>query len=79
MSAETAISLWAALHAKSLALSAFGGDSAIELMLAVVVLWRFSGNAALEHAERIAARIAGELLFALVACVVISSVMSLLG
>ena len=79
MSAETAISLWAALRAKSPALLAFGGDSAIELMSAVVVLWRFSGNAAQERAERIAARIAGGLLFALVACVVVASVMSLLG
>jgi len=36
MSAEAAISLWAARRAKSPALLAFGGDSAIELAAAVV-------------------------------------------
>lgn len=79
MSAEAAISLWAAWRAKSSALLAFGGDSAIELASAVVVLWRFSTNAPLEHAERRAARIAGTLLLALGACVVATSAMALLG
>lgn len=79
MSAEAAISLWAAWRAKSSALLAFGGDSAIELASAVVVLWRFSTSVPLEHAERRAARIAGTLLLALGACVVATSVMALLG
>jgi divalent metal cation (Fe/Co/Zn/Cd) transporter len=64
--------------ARSPALAAFGGDSAIELLSAVVVLWRFRTRAS-EGAERRAARIAGGLLFALAAYVVFASVMSLLG
>jgi divalent metal cation (Fe/Co/Zn/Cd) transporter len=79
MSAEAAVSLFAAWRARSPALLAFGGDSAIELASAVVVLWRFQASAAREHAERRAARIAGILLFTLAACVVTASVMSLLG
>ena len=79
MTAEAAVSLFAAWTASSPALLAFGGDSAIELMSAVVVLWRFCTNAAQDHAERRAARIAARLLFALAACVVVASVVSLLG
>jgi len=79
MSVEAAISLIAACRARSPTLLAFGGDSAIELASAVVVLWRFNASAAHEHAERQAARIAGVLLFALAACVVTASVIALLG
>jgi divalent metal cation (Fe/Co/Zn/Cd) transporter len=79
MSAEAAVSLFAAWRARSPALLAFGGDSAIELASAVVVLWRFQASAAREHAERRAARVAGVLLFVLAACVVATSVMALLG
>ncbi len=79
MSAEAAVSLFAAWRARSPALLAFGGDSAIELASAVVVLWRFHAIAAQEHAERRAARVAGVLLFVLAACVVATSVMALLG
>jgi divalent metal cation (Fe/Co/Zn/Cd) transporter len=79
MSVEAAISLLAAWRARSPALLAFGGDSAIELFSAVVVLWRFRTNAASEGAERRAARVAGALLFGLVAFVAISSVTSLVG
>ncbi len=64
---------------RSPALLAFGGDSAIELFSAVVVLWRFRARAAHENAERRAARVAGALLFALAAYVAITSVASLLG
>jgi divalent metal cation (Fe/Co/Zn/Cd) transporter len=78
MSVEAALSLWAAWMARSPALAAFGGDSAIELLSAVVVLWRFRSHAS-EHAEQRAARIAGSLLFALAAYVVLASAMSLLG
>src|ERR1700731_787161 len=59
MSAEAAVSLFAASRAQSPALLAFGGDSAIELASAVVVLWRFHAIAAQEHAEGRAARVAG--------------------
>jgi len=79
MSVEAAVSLLAAWRARSPALLAFGGDSAVELASAVVVLWRFNASAAQEHAERRAARIAGVLLFVLAACVVATSLMALLG
>jgi divalent metal cation (Fe/Co/Zn/Cd) transporter len=78
MSVEAALSLWAAWTARSPALAAFGGDSAVELLSAVVVLWRFRPEAS-EHAEQLAARIAGVLLFAVAACVVFASTTSLLG
>jgi divalent metal cation (Fe/Co/Zn/Cd) transporter len=79
MSVEAGVSLFAAWRARSPALLAFGGDSAIELFWAVVVLWRFRTSAARGDAERRAARVAGALLFALAAYVAISSVASLLG
>ena len=78
MSIEAGVSLWAAWMARSPALAAFGGDSAIELLSAWVVLWRFRNHTS-EVAERRAARIAGGLLFALALCVVLVSAMSLLG
>ena len=74
------MSLFAAWRARSPALLAFGGDSAIELFSAVVVLWRFRASAAAHgDAERRAARLVGALLFALAAYVVVTSVTSLLG
>src|ERR1700721_704925 len=79
MSVEAVVSLFAAWRVRSPALLAFGGDSAIELFSAVVVLWRFRGGVEYERAERLAARIAGVLLFALAAFVVIPSFTSLLG
>ena len=79
MTAEAGVSLFAAWWARSPVLVAFGGDSAIELASAVVVLWRFRSSEASEHLERRAARIAGGLLFALAAGVIATSVMALLG
>jgi len=79
MGVEAAVSLVAAWRARSPALLAFGGDSAIELLSAVVVLWRFHANAAHEHMERRAARIAGVLLYGLGAYVVAAVAMALLG
>ena len=73
------MSLFAAWRARSPALLAFGGDSAIELFSAVVVLWRFRASVEHEHAEKRAARVAGTLLFALAAFVAVTSVTSLLG
>jgi divalent metal cation (Fe/Co/Zn/Cd) transporter len=78
MSFEAASSLWAAWQARSPALLAFGGDSAIELLSATVVLWRFRNHAS-EHAERSAARIAGGLLILLAVYVVLASGLSLIG
>jgi divalent metal cation (Fe/Co/Zn/Cd) transporter len=79
MSVEAAVSLFAAWRARSPALLAFGGDSAIELFSGVVVLWRFRASTEHEHAERRVARVAGTLLFALAAFVAVTSVASLLG
>ena len=41
MAIEVAVAFMAAIRAHSVALTAFGGDSAIELMSAAVVLARF--------------------------------------
>ena len=79
MSVEAAVSLFAAWWATSPALFAFGGDSAIELSSAAVVLWRFRASDAHEDAEKRAARVAGALLFALAAYVAVTAVASLLG
>src|SRR5246127_417731 len=79
MSVEAAVSLFAAWRARSPALLAFGGDSAIELFSAVVVLWRFRARDAHKDVEKRAARVAGALLFALAAFVAVTSVTSLLG
>jgi divalent metal cation (Fe/Co/Zn/Cd) transporter len=79
MSVEAAVSLFAAWRARSSALLAFGGDSAIELFSAVVVLWRFRATAAHGDVEKRAASVAGALLFALAAFGAVTSVTSLLG
>jgi divalent metal cation (Fe/Co/Zn/Cd) transporter len=79
MSVEAAVSLLAAWQGRSPALLAFGGDSTIELLSAVVVLWRFRATSAHGDAERQAARRAGALLFALAAFVAVTSITSLLG
>ena len=74
MSVEAVVSLFAAWRARSPAMLAFGGDSAVELFSAVVVLWRFRASDAHEDAEKRAARVGGGLLFALAAYVAITSV-----
>jgi divalent metal cation (Fe/Co/Zn/Cd) transporter len=79
MSVEAAVSLSAAWIARSPALLAFGGDSAIELLSAAVVLRRFRAHVRQAHAERRAGRIAGGLLFILAAFVVSASILTLLG
>ena len=79
MSVEAVVSLFAAWRARSPALLAFGGDSAIELFSAVIVLWRFRASAAHGGAERQSARVAGALLFALAAFIAISAALSLAG
>src|SRR5260370_11907173 len=79
MAVEAAVSLFAAWMARSPVLLAFGGDSAIEIISAVVVLRRFQIPVAHEQAESHAARIAGVLLFALAAYVVVASAMTLVG
>jgi divalent metal cation (Fe/Co/Zn/Cd) transporter len=79
MIVEACVSLSAAWMARSPTLLAFGGDSAIELLSAVVVLWRFRDQSRPEQVERQAARIAGALLFAVAAFVAAISAVSLLG
>ena len=79
MTVEAVVSLGAAWFARSPALLGFGGDSAVELLSAAVVLWRFYSPSRGDHAERQAARIAGGLLFVLAAFVALASVLTLLG
>ena len=79
MTVEAAVSLSAAWMARSPALLAFGGDSAIELFSAIVVLWRFRTHADPEQSEKHAARIAGILLFILASYVAVVSALTLLG
>jgi len=76
---EAAVSLSAAWVARGPALFAFGGDSAIELLSAAVVLWRFRAQAVQEHPGRGASRIAEILLFVLATYVVAVSALTLLG
>jgi divalent metal cation (Fe/Co/Zn/Cd) transporter len=79
MSIEAAISLTSAWKAQSPALLAFGGDSAIELFSALVVLWRFRAHVESEEAEKRAARIAGLLLFVLSAFILVTSILTFAG
>jgi divalent metal cation (Fe/Co/Zn/Cd) transporter len=79
MTVEALASLSAAWTARSPALLAFGGDSAIELLSGIVVLWRFRTSAAPEQSEKRAARIAAVLLFILAAYVAVVSALTLLG
>jgi len=76
MSVEALVSLFAAWKARSVSLLAFCRDSAVELLSAMVVLWKFRTDAA--H-ERRAVRIAGVLLFLLATYLVAASVMTLSG
>ncbi len=79
MGVEAAVSLGAAWIAHSPALLGFGGDSAVELLSAAIVLWRFYSPSRGDHAEQQAARIAGGLLFVLAAFVALASILTLLG
>jgi divalent metal cation (Fe/Co/Zn/Cd) transporter len=79
MTIEAVASLFAAWQARSPALIAFGGDSAVELLSAIVVLWRFRSGFVQSRTERTASRIAGISLFALAAYVSVVSALSFLG
>jgi divalent metal cation (Fe/Co/Zn/Cd) transporter len=78
MSVEAVVAFSAAWIAHSPALLAFGGDSAIELLSAIVVYWRFRSRWQ-ETSERLAAQITGGLLLALAAYVVLIATLTLLG
>ena len=79
MTVEAVVALGAAWAARSPALLGFGGDSAIELFSAIIVLWRFRSKSDSADAEKLAARVAGGLLFVVAAFVIVSSGLSLLG
>ena len=75
MTVEAAVGIGAGIAAGSLTLVAFGFDSVIELISAIVLVWRLTvelrhGQAFAENAERMASRIGGALLFALAVYVV---------
>ena len=75
---EATVALWAAWQAHSISLLAFGMDSVIEALSACVLLWRLSvelrsGQSFPETVEHRARKIAGALLFALAAYVVLSA------
>jgi divalent metal cation (Fe/Co/Zn/Cd) transporter len=67
MMAECGVALYAAERARSVALLAFGSDSAVELLSAGVVVLQFTP--VVRIAERTASRAAGALLFVLAAVV----------
>jgi divalent metal cation (Fe/Co/Zn/Cd) transporter len=79
MSVEAVVSFGAAWAASSPALLGFGGDSAVELLSATVVLRRFYRPSYDTQAEERAAKIAGALLFVLGGFVALASVFTLLG
>ena len=79
MCVEAGVSLGVAWAARSPALFAFGGDSAVELLSAAVVLRRFYRPSNEAQAEALAARIAGALLLVVAAFVILASTLSLLG
>ena len=74
MCAEAAIAIFAAFRAHSVALLAFGADSGIELVSAIIVFLRFKKVPHIN--EERAARITGLLLFALAAFILGSSILA---
>ncbi len=82
MMVEAAVALTSGVMAQSVSLTAFGVDSLIELASAGVLIWRLTvelrrGQSFAEAAERTASRIAGMLLLALAAYVVLAAGWSL--
>ncbi len=74
MCIELSVSLFAGVRARSVALTSFAGDSAIELISAIVVLRRFSVGPSI---EKISARINAALLYLLAVYIVVSACLSL--
>jgi divalent metal cation (Fe/Co/Zn/Cd) transporter len=75
---EAGVAIWSGIAASSVSLLAFGIDSLIELASAGVLIWRLTvelrrGQIFAERAERLASRIAGALLLALAAYVVVAA------
>lgn len=74
---EAVVAIGSGIAAQSITLTAFGLDSVIELISALVLIWRLGvelkhGREFSETAERRASKIGGGLLFALAAYVVLS-------
>ncbi len=79
---EAGVSLWAGVHAGSVALLAFGLDSIVELFAGGVLVWRLRGEwegLEEEAAERTAQRLLGLSFFLLAAYIAIHSGANLLG
>ena len=72
---ECTLAIYSAWRARSPVLLAFGADSRIELLLALVVLLQFVPRLALSAAR--ATRLAGILLFTLAAVITMSSALAL--
>jgi divalent metal cation (Fe/Co/Zn/Cd) transporter len=79
MTVEAIVALAAAWTARSPALFGFGGDSTIELFSAIIVLWCFRSPTHSAEKERLAARIAGGLLFVVAGYVIFASALVLIG
>lgn len=75
MCVEAAVSIFAAIHAHSVALLGFGADSGIEVASAFVVFLRFKNVSHMN--EKTAARFTGLLLFALAAFILGISILTL--
>jgi divalent metal cation (Fe/Co/Zn/Cd) transporter len=79
---EALVAIGSGVIAGSLTLTAFGLDSVIELISAAVLIWRLTeelrrGEKFSRHAERIASRSGGALLFVLAAYIVLGAAWSL--
>jgi divalent metal cation (Fe/Co/Zn/Cd) transporter len=82
MAVEATVALTSSVAAHSITLAAFGLDSLIELASAGVLIWRLGvelrhGQEFSEHAERLASRIGGALLFTLAVYVAASAAWSI--
>jgi divalent metal cation (Fe/Co/Zn/Cd) transporter len=82
MAIEALVAIGAGVIAGSLMLTAFGLDSVIELISAGVLIWRLRhelrrGEEFSQHAERLASRSGGVLLFVLAVYIVLGAVWSL--
>ena len=76
MCIEVAVSLFTAIRTRSVALAAFGADSAIELLSAATVLWRFRTGQ--QHGETTATKITGWLLLVLAIYIATNSLCGLI-
>jgi divalent metal cation (Fe/Co/Zn/Cd) transporter len=77
---EAAIAILAGIVAGSIALVGFGGDSLIEALAGVIVLWRFAASRTSSHAaERRAQKLIGATFWLLAAYIGVQAIRSLAG